>query len=98
MNKIDQFYRMAEGGVVEDVKTEVGDDTSIGHKSSQQFALLLRVTQLNGRPLPVGGFTGQVMSQILHKLTGMVSKEVLVMNDQEVVMEFEKCTPMIEVS
>ena len=40
------------------VKAEVGDDTSIGDESSQQFALLLRVTQLNGRPLPVGGFTG----------------------------------------
>ena len=40
------------------VKAEVGDDTSVGDESSQQFALLLRVTQSNGRPLPVGGFTG----------------------------------------
>ena len=37
--QIVQFYRMAEGGVVEDVKTEVGDDAPIGDKSSQQFAL-----------------------------------------------------------
>ena len=89
---------MAEGGVVEDVKAEVGDDTSIGDESGQQFALLLRVTQWNGRPLPVGGFTGQAMSQMLHEIAGVVLKEVLVINDQEIVMEFEEGTPMIEVS
>ena len=50
---------MAEVGVMEElVKAEVGDDTSIGDESSQQFALLLKVTQSNGRPLSVGGFTG----------------------------------------
>ena len=32
------------------VKAEVGDDTSVGDERSQQFALLLRLTQLNGRP------------------------------------------------
>ena len=40
------------------VKNEVGEDTSVGDEINQPFALLLRVTQLNGRPLPVGGFTG----------------------------------------
>ena len=46
---------MAQHGVIQDiVKAEVGDNTSVGDESSQQFALLLRVTQLNGRPLPVG--------------------------------------------
>ena len=90
---------MAEGGVMEDmVKAEVGDDTSIGDESSQQFALLLRVTWSNGRPLLVGGFTGQSMSQMLHEISEVVSKEVMVMNDQEVVMEFEEDIPMIEVS
>ena len=48
--------------------------------------------------LPVGGFTGQAMSQVLLEIAGVVPKEVLVMNDQEVVMEFEEGTPMIEVS
>ena len=50
---------MAEDDVMEDVvKTEAGEDTSLGDENSQPLALLLRVTQLNGRPLPVGGFTG----------------------------------------
>ena len=38
------------------------------------------------------------MSQMLHEITGVVPKEVMVMNDQEVVMDFEEGTPMIEVS
>ena len=50
---------MAEGGIMEVlVKTEVGEDTSMGDKNDQPFALLLRVTQLNGQPLPIGGCTG----------------------------------------
>ena len=38
------------------------------------------------------------MSQMLHEIAGVVPKEVMVMNGQEVVMEFEEDTPMIEVS
>ena len=53
---------------------------------------------MNGKLLPVGGFTGRAMSQMLHDITGVVPKEVMVMNDQEVMMELEEDTPMIEVS
>ena len=50
---------MAEGsGMDEVIKTEVGEDTFVGDWNEQPFALLLRVTQLNGKPLPVGGFRG----------------------------------------
>ena len=50
---------MAEDEVMEDVvKTEVGEDTSLGDENSQPLALLLRVTQSNDRPLPICGFTG----------------------------------------
>ena len=83
---------------MEDMKAEVGDDTSIGDESGQKFALLLRVTHLNVRPLPVGRFTGWVVSQMLHEIAGVVPKEALVMNNQEVVVEFKEGTPMIEVS
>ena len=90
---------MDEGGVMEEVmKTDMGDDTSMGDENGQSFALLLRVTQLNGRPLPIGRFTGQVMSQMLHEVAGVIPKEVAVMNDQEIVMEFEEDTAMIDIS
>ena len=79
---------MAENGNMDEVvKTEVGEDTFVGDWNEQPLALLLRVTQSNGKSLPIGGFTGRVMSQMLHEIAGVIPKEVEVMNDQEVVME-----------
>ena len=50
---------MAEGGDMEEmVKTEMGEDAFMCDKNDLAFALLLRVTQSNGKPLPLGGFTG----------------------------------------
>ena len=34
----------------------------MGDWNEQPFVLLLRVTQSNGKPLPIGGFTGRAMS------------------------------------
>ena len=70
----------------------------MGDQSGQPFVLLLRVMQSNGKPLPLGGFTGTAMSQMLHKVARVVPKEVVVMNDQEVVMELEEETSLMEVS
>ena len=90
---------MTEGGSMEEeIKTAVGEDTFMSDKNDQPFALLLRVTQSNGTPLPISGFTGWVMSQMLHEVAGVIPKDVVVMNDQEVVREFEKDISMIEVS
>ena len=56
---------MAEGNSrSEEVKAEneegcLGDD-----KREQAFVLLLRVTQANCKPLPIGGFTSRVMAQM----------------------------------
>ena len=50
---------MAEGSNMDEViKTKVEEDMLVGDWNEQSFALLLRVTQLNGKPLPIGGFTG----------------------------------------
>ena len=62
------------------------------------FPLLFGVTQSNGKPLPIGGFTGRALSQMLHEAAGVIPKVVEVMNDQDVVMELEKETPIMEVS
>ena len=50
------------------------------------------------KPLSIGGFTGRAVLQMLHEVTGVVLKEVVIMNDQEVVMELEEETSMMEVS
>ena len=70
----------------------------MGDWNEQPFVLLLRETQLNGKPLSIGRFTGRAMSQMLHEVAGVVPKEVVIMNDQEVVMELEEETSLIKVS
>ena len=39
------------------VKTEPGEDTFVGDQNEEPFALFLKVTQSNGKLLPIGGFT-----------------------------------------
>ena len=56
------------------------------------------MAQSNVKPLPIGGFTGTAMSQMLHEVAGEIPKEVVVMNDQEVMMELEEEISIIEVS
>ena len=60
--------------------------------------LLLRVTQANGRPLPTGRFMGRAMTQMIHDITGVIPKEVDILTDQEVVLEIEDQSSIIEVS
>ena len=71
------------------IKTEEGDDLCSGDWDKQPFVLLLRVIQANGKPLPIGGFTTRAISQMLHDVAGAIPREVIIMNDQEVVMEFK---------
>ena len=47
------------------------------------------LTQTNGRPLPIGGFTSRVMTQMIHEITGVIPREVVILTDQEVVFEIE---------
>ena len=90
---------MAEGNSMsEEVKAEdeegyLGDD-----KREQAFVLLLRVTQANGKPLPIGGFTSRVMAQMLYEITGVTLRDVVILMDQEEVLELEIETPIMEVS
>ena len=56
------------------------------------------MTQLNGKLLSIGGLTGRAMLQMLHEVAEVVPKEVVIMNDQEVVMELEEETLLMEVS
>ena len=63
-----------------------------------QFVLLLRKTQANGRPLPMEGFTSRAMVQMICDVTGVIPKEVEILMDQEVVVEVEDQSSIVEVS
>ena len=90
---------MAQGNSMsKEVKAEdeegcLGDD-----KRVQAFVLLLRVTQANGTPLPIGGFTSSVMAQMLYEIAGVTPKDVVILTDQEVVIQLEEEVPIMEVS
>ena len=56
------------------------------------------MTQASGKPLPIGGFTGRSMAQMLDEIAGVTLREVVILTDQEVVVELEMETPIMEVS
>ena len=79
-------------------QVEEGDKYHHSDPRDQQFVLLLRVTQANGRPLPVEGFTSRTMVQIICDVMGVIPKEVEILMDQEVVVEVEDQSFIVEVS
>ena len=54
--------------------------------------------QANGKPLPIGVFTGRAMAQMLYEITGVTPRDVVILTYQEVVIELEMETPIMEVS
>ena len=90
---------MAKGNDMgEEVKVEDEQGYLREDKREQSFVLFLRVTQANGRPLSIGGFTGRVMAQMLYEIAEVTPREVVILTDQEVVVELEMETPIMEVS
>ena len=67
-------------------------------KREQSFVILLRVTQASGRLLPIGGFTSTAMAWMLYEIAGVTPREEVILTDQEVVVELEIETPIMEVS
>ena len=87
-----------ESDMNEVLQNEEGDYPYKGDQNGQPSVLLLRVMQANGKPLPIGRFTARAMSQMLHEIAGVVPKEVVIMNDQEVVMELDEETSLMDIS
>ena len=56
------------------------------------------MTQANGKPLSIDGFTSRVITQILYKIAGVTPRDVVALTDQEVVTKLEMETPVTEVS
>ena len=90
---------IAEGNdISEEVKVEEEEDYLGKDKREKSFVLLLRVTQPKGKPLPIGGFTGRVMAQMLYEIARVTPRDAIVLTDQEVVIELEMETSIMEVS
>ena len=98
--KIRKLVKMVEEKEVIEKITQVeeGDECHCTDLRDQQFVLLLRVTQANGRPMPIGGFTSRAMIQMICDITRVISKEADILTDQEVVIDIEDQSPIVEVS
>ena len=79
-------------------QVEEGDECLCPDLRDQQFVLLLRVTQANGRLLPIGGFMSRAMIQMICDIMGVIPKEADILTDQEVVLEIEDQSSIVEVS
>ena len=79
-------------------QVEEGDECHHPDLRDQQFVLLLRVTQANGRLLPIGGFMSRAMIQMICDIMGVIPKEADILTDQEVVIEIEDQSSIVEVS
>ena len=79
---------------------QVEDNEEYPHPNPRdhQFVLLLRVTQADGQPFPMEEFTSRAMVQMICDVTGVVPKEVEILMDQEVVVEVEDQSSIVEVS
>ena len=80
--------------------TQVEENDEYPHPNTRdrQLVLLLRVTQDNGRPLPIEEFMSRAMVQMICDVTGVIPKEVEILMDQEVVVEVEDQSSIVEVS
>ena len=56
---------------------------------TDQFHLLLQVLQSNGQPFMTGSFTGRAVAEMVQKYKGSHPVEVEVMNDHDVIIQFE---------
>ena len=84
--------------IEEMTQVEEGDECHHPDLRDRQFVLLLRVTQANGRPLPAGGFMSRAMTQMIYDIMGLMPKETDILTDQEVVLEIEDQSSIIEVA
>ena len=80
------------------MQIEEGDECHHPGPRDQQFVVLLRVTQANGRLLPIEGFTSRAMVQMICDVMGVIPKEVEILMDQEVIVNVEDQSSIVEVS
>ena len=95
-----KIVKMVKEKEVMEKITQVEDSEEYPHLNPRehQFVLLLRVTQDDCWPLPVEEFTSRAMVLMICDVTGVISKEVEILMDQEVVVEVEDQSSIVEVS
>ena len=63
-----------------------------------KLSMLLRVSQLSGKNLPIGSFTERKISQMVQRATGVAPIALTLLGPREVLMEFERMNSVVEVA
>ena len=63
-----------------------------------ELSMLLRVSQLSGKSLPIGSFTERKISQVVQGTTGVAPIALTLLGPSKVLMEFERSTSVVEVA
>ena len=77
-----------------------GEDTFHDMENPEQhnLSLLMKVTQSRGKPLPIGCLTEWLVVQLFQKTAGCTPLGVTLINDRDIVVDFEPEVPIIEIA
>ena len=96
---------MTEIGISHDSKTEqsgacrLSDQSSSGQSGGEPtLNPLVKITQVNGKPLPLGNFTEWALGQLVYDLTGIHPVCAAKSNDYEVLIELDPIKNVIGVA
>ena len=94
---------MAEGGEVEmgmessSVKRELFPEGG-SSVDKPQLSLLLKICKANGKSLPYGVVNDQLVLELFQNTVGQLPSQILVLNDQDVLVEFPLGTEIYEMA
>ena len=63
-----------------------------------ELSMLLRVSQLGGKTLPIGSFTEGKISQMIYRATGVTPIALTLLGPKEVLLEFERAASVVKVT
>ena len=79
--------------------SKLRDHSIMGEMEEESnFNILVKVEQVNGKPLPLGKFKEWVAGHLVYEVTGMCLFGVAKLNDREVLLEFDPNEGIVGIS
>ena len=86
---------MAEGTESSQLMTDLDSDTFHDIDPCNEISILMKVTQLNGKPLPVFSFTERQIAEKYKQFTGIEPVGLTLMGLRDVLLEFDRKVDVI---
>ena len=89
---------MAEGTESSQLVTDLDSDTFHDVDPCNEISMLMKVTQLNGKPLPVFSFTERQIAEKYRQYTGVEPVTLILMGLHDILLEFDRKADVIGLS